>query len=338
MKPRNPALRSLAVAFVLLSQTVLHAEDGSEPRSDGKIVHLVWFPRFSPDGKWLVTAHGSWNAPEGGEVRVWDAETGEPKFTIATDRGVRTVAWAPKGKSFVSGDWGGMLSFYDAETGQRTAEIKLPANVEVLQFSPDGQRLIAAVGNGSVHVYELPSKKELHTWKKLHRKGIWGMAISPDGKTLCTCGQDRLAHLLDMENFEVLHNLQHPADLNGAAFTIDNKYVLTGCSDSAIRVFDVETGDEVRRLLGHNRGSVTDLCFSPDGKQLVSCGMDRSVRIWDVNDIKQPKLTDTLDGSNEMVFGVAISPNGKRLAFGGWDDEIKVLDLGTKEEVWSWRR
>jgi WD40 repeat protein len=287
---------------------------------------------------WLITAHGSWNANEGGEVRVWEAETGKPKFTIPTERGVRTVAWSPKGTFFVSGDYGGMIYFYDAQTGKRTGEIKLPGNVEVLQFSPDERRLVAAAGDGSVHVFELPSKKELHTWKKLHQNGIWGMGISPDGETLCTCGQDHVAHLLDMENFEVLHDLQHPADLNGAVFTVDNKHVLTGCGDSVIRVFDVETGDEIGRLIGHARGSVPDLCFSPDGKLLASCGMDRSVRLWDMGDFANPMLMETLDGGNDFVFGVAISPDGKRLAFGGWDDRIKVVDLDTQEEKWSWQR
>ncbi|HWB09435.1 MAG TPA: WD40 repeat domain-containing protein [Pirellulales bacterium] len=334
----KPFPGALVIAAAFLAQAVLYAQDGTGARQDGKVVRLVWFPRYSPDGRWLITAHGHWNANEGGEVRVWEAETGQPKFVIPTERGVRTVAWAPQGKFFVSGDYGGMLYFYDAEGGKRTAEIKLPGNVEVLQFSPDEQRLVAAVGDGSVHVFELPSKKELHAWKKLHANGIWGMAISPDGKTLCTCGQDRIAHVLDMENFEVLHDLQHPADLNGAVFSVDNKHVLTGCGDSVIRVFDVGTGEEIHRLVGHARGSVTDLCFSPDGKRLVSCGMDRSVRIWDVADFANPKLAETLDGGNELVFGVAISPDGKRLAFGGWDDRIKVINLDTREENWSWQR
>ncbi|MGH7135268.1 MAG: WD40 repeat domain-containing protein, partial [Pirellulales bacterium] len=243
-------------------------------------------------------------------------QTGEPKFVIPTQRGVRTVAWAPKGAFFVSGDYGGMIYFYDAQSGERTDEIKLPRNVEVLQFLPDEQRLVAAVGDGSVYVFELPSTKQLHIWKKLHRK-VWGMAISPDGKTLCTCGQDHVAHLLDMDNYEILHRLEHPTDVNGVVFTEDGKHVLTGCGDAVIRVFEVESGNEVGRLQGHTQGNVTDLCFAPGGKLLASCGMDGSVRLWDFADFANPKLVETLDGTNDVVFGVAISPDGKRLAFGG---------------------
>jgi WD40 repeat protein len=224
-------------------------------------VRLVWFPRFSPDGQWLITAHGSWDAKAGGEVRVWETETGKPKFTIPTERGVRTVAWAPHGKFFVSGDYGGNVLFYDAETGEHTGKIQLPRNVEVLQIASDEKRLYAASGDGSVRVYELPSRKELYIWKGLHKGNIWGMALSPDGRKLCAGGKDDVAHVLDVETFGLLHDFRHPGDVNGIVFTDDGKHVLTGCGDAAIRVFDVESGKEVGRLGGIS-GEASLICAS----------------------------------------------------------------------------
>src|SRR5262245_31896161 len=72
----------------------------AEDKADDEVVRLIWFPRFSPDSKWLITAHGSWDGKEGGEVRVWDAASGKPKFVIPVPHGIRTVGWAPKGKFF----------------------------------------------------------------------------------------------------------------------------------------------------------------------------------------------------------------------------------------------
>ena len=333
---RQPLL-VLAGASLFLTSSLLRADDQNIEKPQ-KTVRLVWFPRFSPDGKWLITAHGSWDAKERGEVRVWDVECGKPKYVIPTDRGVRTVAWSPNGKFFVAGNYGGAIELYDADTGRLIDQMKLPNNIEVLQISPDEKRLIVASGDGSVRIWELPAMKEVYLWRRLHRGGIWGMVLSPDGKTLATGGQDHFARILDMENFSLRHEIGHPADVNGLVFTNDNKFLLTGCGDALIRVFDVASGAEMRQMAGHTRGSVTDLQFSADGKLLASGAMDATVRLWDMADFQHPKLRTTIGGFDDLVFGVAISPKSTWLAAGGWDDQVKVFDLVTQREKWSWRR
>jgi U3 small nucleolar RNA-associated protein 21 len=51
--------------------------------------------------------------------------------------------------------------------------------------------------------------------------------------------------------------------------------------DFIIRVFDVVASRLVRKFEGHT-DRITDLCFSEDGKWLLSSSMDGSLRIWDV--------------------------------------------------------
>ena len=46
-----------------------------------------------------------------------------------------------------------------------------------------------------------------------------------------------------------------------------------------IRLWDLETGKEVRKWTGHGH-DFNKVCFSPDGKRLVSASLDGTVRIW----------------------------------------------------------
>lgn len=54
-----------------------------------------------------------------------------------------------------------------------------------------------------------------------------------------------------------------------------------GLEDFTIAVVEVETGQIVRRLSGHE-GRLTDVAFSPDARWLVSAAQDCSIRTWDL--------------------------------------------------------
>src|SRR5436305_9027710 len=49
---------SYVLLFILTAYGATAASAAEEEKSAEKVVRLIWFPRFSPDGKWLLTAHG----------------------------------------------------------------------------------------------------------------------------------------------------------------------------------------------------------------------------------------------------------------------------------------
>lgn len=303
-----------------------------------KVVRLIWFPRFSPDGRRLLTAHGSWDAKEAGEVRVWNVQTGKAEHVLAHPRGVRTVAWSPSGAFFISGAYGGSLRYFDGDTAKMDQSVYLRHGVEGARFLNDEKQLVTTHTNGDIRVFELPSRKEVHRLEGAHRGGIWGMAVSPNATRLATAGKDKFVRLWDLDARQILHEIKHPGETNGVAFSRDNKRLLSGCTDSLIRVYDVETGKQTAALEGHEGGGVTDLQFSDDGRLLASAGFDGTVRVWDVANLDKPLLMKTLRGHDQFVFGVAISPQGDTLASAGWDDKLILWDLKDGTQRWSWKR
>ena len=55
----------------------------------------------------------------------------------------------------------------------------------------------------------------------------------------------------------------------------------TGGTDGLVRLWHARTGTPLSVCIGHS-GTVRDVQFSPDGKQLVSCGSDGAVLVWNV--------------------------------------------------------
>nr|NCR55544.1 hypothetical protein [Microcystis aeruginosa L211-07] len=62
-------------------------------------------------------------------------------------------------------------------------------------------------------------------------------------------------------------------------FSPDGKTLVSGSYDTTIKLWNVETGQEIRTLKGHDR-SVSSVNFSPDGKTLVSGSWDKTIKLW----------------------------------------------------------
>lgn len=335
---RRSFVSPLVAAVLALSASGLFAaEDATSPPAVRRPARMVWFPRFSPDGTKLATAHGNWDGMASGAVRIWDAATGKEQFVLPTEFGVRSVAWSPKGTVIAAGTYGKSVYFFEAESGKELGKMDLEANVETVLISPDEKRLITSFNSGSIIVWNLTNGNPIHNFHVVHTRGVWGLAQSNDGKRLASAGEDDFVRIFDLETLKMLHELKHPADTNGVVFSVDGTKLLTGCGDSVIRVFDVASGKEEGQFTGHEGGSVTDLQLSSDGKLLASSGIDQTVRLWDVSDLSKPVLKETLKAHDKFAFGVAISPKDDLLASAGWDDQIHVWELPSLKERWSWK-
>jgi WD40 repeat protein len=78
----------------------------------------------------------------------------------------------------------------------------------------------------------------------------------------------------------------------------------------------------VEVLKGHSY-RVTSVCFSPNGKTMVSGSFDKTVRVWDVESGKELR---ELEGHSNIVTSVCFSPNGKTIVSGSCD-KTKFISL-----------
>jgi WD40 repeat protein len=78
----------------------------------------------------------------------------------------------------------------------------------------------------------------------------------------------------------VFPQLGHSVWVNSAAFSPDGKFVLSGSGDGILKLWDAETGREIRTFAGHS-GSVESAAFSPDGKFVISGSSASTLNLWD---------------------------------------------------------
>jgi WD40 repeat protein len=100
------------------------------------------------------------------------------------------------------------------------------------------------------------------------------------------------------------------------------KAVSTG-EDGEIRLWDVNTGKQVRRFPAH-AGAVWCAAFSPTGDRLLTGSDDGTVRLWQVGTGKELR---SFSGHTGVVRSVAFSADGKQGVSGGDDKTARLWDL-----------
>jgi WD40 repeat protein len=107
--------------------------------------------------------------------------------------------------------------------------------------------------------------------------------------------------------------------------TPEGKRAVSASRDRTLKVWDLETGRELRTLKRHS-DVVTAVAVTPEGKRAVSASWDRTLKVWDLETGRELR---TLEGHSDVVTAVAVTPEGKRAVSASRDRTLKVWDLET---------
>ena len=121
----------------------------------------------------------------------------------------------------------------------------------------------------------------------------------------------------------------HSEGVNECAFSPDSTKVVSASDDKTLKLWDVETGIEIRTFTGHSSW-VLGCAFSPDGTKVVSASIDKTLKLWDVETGIEIR---TFTGHSEWVNGCAFSPDGTKVVSGSMDKTLKLWDVETGAEI-----
>ncbi|OAI39246.1 hypothetical protein AYO40_01365 [Planctomycetaceae bacterium SCGC AG-212-D15] len=113
------------------------------------------------------------------------------------------------------------------------------------------------------------------------------------------------------------------------AFSADGRRAASAGADKTVRVWDVATGRELRRLEGHT-DEVRTVAFSGDARLVISGGADRKVIVWEA---ATGRILHRLKGHTDVVRCVASAADGKIAVSGGNDGTLRIWDTASGKEV-----
>jgi WD40 repeat protein/serine/threonine protein kinase/lipoprotein NlpI len=269
-----------------------------------------------------------------GRARVWDVRKQQPFTPPLADSGAVTYGLlSPDGRVAFTGsrDRGGR--WWDAETGRpiasprRDEQTSNPGRETPTHaaFSPDGNLFATSGADGRVELWQVRTGAAA-AGPLMHDGPVLRVTFSPDGRRLASAGQDSTVKVWEVATGKLLRTLPHPFPAVFVAFSPDGRRLVTCCHAWGVRgearLWD-DGAEQPRHALRHDAVSAAEV--SPDGRQVVTAGLDGKARLWDTSD---GKLRATLEHST-FVTSAAFSPDGSRLLTTCLDTTARVWDSAT---------
>jgi RNA polymerase sigma factor (sigma-70 family) len=258
----------------------------------------------------------------GRTVRLWELPSGKELFTEfeGHDSRVNCLLFSPDGTSLFSGGDSQQIRQWDTATWTQVR--LLPGSAWNLSLTRDGTRLASVPYRGAVRLWDTAAGKEARLFKVPDTDEVRHGLITADGKRLLTA--DRVPskerdgrrtyrlHLWDLGTGKPLREVVLPKTrVDNLAMTADGRTAVAGLLEG-VHVYNMEAGKR-RFGIGEPRLRLDVLALSPDGGLLVTGGLERTVRLWEVASGKEVLA---LRGHRRGIEAVAFSADGRLAASG----------------------
>ena len=225
-----------------------------------------------------------------------------------------------------------VVEVYDVDSGLLITRLGGHRDlIQSVRFSPDARRL-AAGSFGVVTLWDSPVGTLDRTFAG-SPEPIRAMVATRDGKTLITGGAEKSLRFWNVADGKTFRTVSVAAGTEALALASDDSLLAATGSDFTVRILTVADGKDAHTLKGHD-AAVSAVAFLPDGKTVVTAGLDGAVRVWTLP-TKPGEPATSRSISLRPVVAMSLLPAGKALLAACNDGTLHVVAIAEGKDVRS---
>ncbi len=219
--------------------------------ADGKLLgdlvrtdDAVFGVAISPDGKRLATAGADRS------IRVFDIATQKQELLIEDHADwVMDVAWSADGNKLASASRDKTSKVFDAKTGDSLVTFNGHGDsVYSVGFSTDGAQVVTSGNDKQIRVWQTTDAKQLRNMGGFGGE-VFRLAFTADNLVF-SCSADKTARQHKIADGAAVRTFAGHTDwVYSVAVHPGTKQVVAGCYNGEVRLWNLDDGKEVRKIL-----------------------------------------------------------------------------------------
>ena len=208
------------------------------------------------------------------------------QHVVTVEPQIVAARFSPCGRQLVAGSLDARVRRWELGTDKAIELTALDGHhgwVQALGFNPAGTRLFIGDSWGQLRGWAFDQLNPMPTWiqETAHDGWLLDMQVSPDGRTLATCGRDQVVRIWSADDGSLRHELTgHNQDVHCVRFHSDGQTLVSGDDRGIVKHWDVAAGKcmgefdaSVLYLLHRLQdvGGARVLTFDKNG-QTLACG------------------------------------------------------------------
>jgi WD40 repeat protein len=207
--------------------------------------------------------------------------------------------------------------------------------VKAIDITPDGRTAVTGGEGANLLLWDLRAPSPARADAK-HEDSVDALLILPYGQRALSLSKDSLREW-DLGSGRLLSTSGTMIAWSKAALARDGRLAATvRHSDSYVTLWDLESRSEAGTLSGKgDRGVITAVAATADGRWVVSGSRNGTVHLWDV---RAQVVLRSFAGHRDLITCLAVTPDGRRIATGDHEGRVSLFSADRGEPLCSFQR